>query len=75
MRNGNDRHVISAELSYHLSICEFCLAEVEFYRQHPPVEEEVTPEEMPKPLFDLAEALLHGKSDSTPLYKLIDDRN
>ncbi len=62
-------------IGYHLSICEFCLSEVEFYRFYPPVDEKVTAERIPAPLLELAEALLHKDRDLTPLYRLIDTRN
>ena len=61
------------DLERHLSVCEFCSAEVDLYRHHPPVVEEVVDVEMPRPLFELAEAILHdGKTDLSPLYRLID---
>jgi hypothetical protein len=44
----------------HLSACEFCVSEVEFYSNFPPAEETVQPPEIPEPLFELAESLLKG---------------
>ena len=58
-------------LEEHLGVCEFCSAEVDLYLHYPPVEDEVTPGEMPRPLFELAEALLRGKGDLRLLDKLI----
>ncbi len=55
----------------HLAICEFCAAEVEFYTNYPQAEEKVEPTEMPKPLFELAEALLNKKSDDAFFDKLL----
>lgn len=46
----------------HLVACEFCSSEVDFYERYPVSREaEEAPAEasMPKPLFDLAEALLN----------------
>ena len=54
----------------HLSNCEFCAAELEFYRRYPPREEKVELENIPEPLFELADALLHKRRDLTELYKL-----
>jgi hypothetical protein len=48
----------------HLSACEFCTSEVAFYERYPVARDtEDTPAEakMPKPLFELAEALLNRK--------------
>ncbi len=67
---GMDRVV-----GYHLSLCEFCLAEVEFYRFYPPIEEKVTADTIPAPLLELADALLRRAHDLTPLYRLIDKGN
>jgi hypothetical protein len=66
-----DPWMYTLELEEHLSRCEFCSAEVEFYRHYPPVEETVVVGEMPRPLFELAEALLKKDSDLSPLYRLI----
>ena len=52
-----------ASIRRHLAVCEFCSAEVEFYTNYPPAETKVEPTEMPRPLFELAEALLTKKSD------------
>jgi hypothetical protein len=57
----------------HLIECEFCDAEVEFYRQFPPVDESVPAGKIPKPLFELADALLKKERDLSPLYRLIGD--
>ncbi|MEQ1765135.1 MAG: hypothetical protein ABL984_18555 [Pyrinomonadaceae bacterium] len=54
----------SRPIGRHLSACEFCTSEVAFYERYPVAREtEDTPEEtkMPKPLFELAEALLNRK--------------
>jgi hypothetical protein len=46
----------------HLSECEFCAAEVEFYAHFPQAEEEECIErEIPAALFELAEAILSNK--------------
>ena len=58
----------------HLGVCEFCLAEVDFYADFPPVEEEdADAGPVPEPLRQLAEALLHERYDLSPLYKLLTD--
>lgn len=52
------------ELRRHLAACEFCSAEVEFYEHYPQAEDGTRADagSMPKPLFELAEALLVRKS-------------
>lgn len=53
---------IARPIGRHLSVCEFCTSEVAFYERYPVSREaEETPSEskMPKPLFELAEALLN----------------
>ena len=53
---------VSRAIGRHLSGCEFCTSEVAFYERYPVAREgDETPVEsnMPKPLFDLAEALLN----------------
>ena len=57
----------------HLLECEFCDAEVAFYGHFPPSEESVPAGRIPKPLFELANALLKKERDLTPLYRLIGD--
>ena len=70
-QNGRIRLDSCGEIFDHLAECEFCAAEVEFYRVHPPLEETVVAEKMPAPLFELANALLQKDRDLTPLYRLI----
>jgi len=67
-----DSGLNSETTTQHLASCEFCAAEASLYRVHPPLPENVSVEEIPKPLYELAEALLHGKSDAKPLYRLIE---
>lgn len=60
----------------HLAICEFCMAEVEFYESYPPVAEQDDAAEVdsiPTPLFELAEALLIKKRDDAFFDRLMDD--
>lgn len=58
------------EVRRHLSGCDFCAAELEFYRRYPPGEENVEPADIPEPLLELAHALLHKRRDVSELYKL-----
>jgi hypothetical protein len=65
----------SSEIRKHMTSCEFCSAEVEFYSHYP--QEEVSSEitEIPAPLFELAEALLKNRSgDSSSLYSLLNEK-
>ena len=48
----------------HLSACEFCVSEVEFYGNFQPGEESVQTPEIPKSLFELAESLLNRETES-----------
>jgi hypothetical protein len=56
----------------HLEICDFCRAEVEFYRAFPPVDE-VSPEPGPVPeaLYQLAMALLDRPASLVAFYRLV----
>ena len=62
----------SREIRRHLETCEFCQAEVEFYAHYPPADEKILTAEMPKPLYELAHALLgNRRNDFSTLNKLI----
>ena len=68
-----------SDVRRHLSICEFCEAEVEFY-SHYPQEEALFDQseimEIPPPLFELAEALLKNRSgDSDSLNNLLYEKD
>ncbi len=52
---------VFGSIESHLAVCEFCAAEMEFYRHYPQSEEAVAGAEIPPPLLELAEALLSGK--------------
>lgn len=56
---------------HHLAVCEFCEAEVSFYRRFPPMEASFEPVPMPEPLFELAEALLVKNRGIGPLKNLL----
>ena len=59
----------------HLSACEFCSSEVGFYERYPVSREaEESPSEtsMPKPLFDLAEALLNRERGKESMDKIME---
>jgi hypothetical protein len=62
----------------HLSACEFCSSEVEFYEHYPVAREaEESPAEtkMPQPLYELAESILNrnrGKQSIAEMMKEID---
>jgi hypothetical protein len=62
----------------HLSTCEFCEAEVEFYSRFPQDEnasENAVSAEIPAPLFQLAEALLKKHhTDAMSLNSLLKDK-
>jgi len=48
----------------HLSACEFCVSEVEFYSNFQPGEERIQIPEIPESLFELAESLLKRETES-----------
>lgn len=58
-------------VSRHFCECEFCRAELEFYRHYPQPTDIPQFEEIPAPLFDLATSLLNRNRDLKPLYKLM----
>lgn len=50
----------------HLRFCEFCASEVELYKHYPQSEEiieSVEDSDIPRPLYELAEALLSNRHD------------
>ncbi len=66
-----------ASIRKHLAICEFCAAEIEFYENYPPqtgdTEEPTEAAQMPRPLYELAEALLTKKRDDAFFDKLLEE--
>jgi hypothetical protein len=62
----------------HLTACEFCSSEVEFYEHYPvakEVEESPADTKMPQPLYELAESILNrhrGKQSIDEMMKEID---
>ena len=56
----------------HLAACEFCAAEVEFYKHYPQAEERIETDEIPRPLYELAETLLgNRRNDFSMLNNLL----
>lgn len=67
---------VSREIGRHLGICEFCASEVDFYEKYPAsadIDEISEPAEMPKPLFELAEALLDQGRGSESIARIMKD--
>ena len=54
----------AVDIRIHMSTCEFCTAEAEFYSRYPQSTEDLSaePSEIPAPLFELAEALLKNRN-------------
>ena len=51
------------QIANHLASCDFCWAEVDFYRHYPPELTKVPlAPEIPAPLHELAETLLNGET-------------
>lgn len=61
---------VREELRIHLSTCNFCAWELDLYRRYPPTYETVEAPEIPEPLLELANSLLHKRRDLTELYRL-----
>lgn len=60
------------QIRRHLETCEFCQAEVEFYAHYPQTDEKIETAEIPKPLYELALALLgNRRNDFSTLNKLM----
>lgn len=67
---------IGSHVREHLAACEFCAAELAFYRRYPmDLEEELTePEAIPEPLYQLAEALLQHNAAPGSFNQLLKGR-
>lgn len=66
----------SRTIGKHLSLCEFCSAEVAFYERYPNPGESDEPDDvvkMPEPLFELAEAILNHKRGSQSMADIMKD--
>lgn len=60
------------EIRRHLETCEFCQSEVEFYAHYPQTDEKIETVEIPKPLYELALALLSNRhNDFSTLNKML----
>ncbi len=77
-QNGESDPTGGREIRVHLSSCEFCSAEVEFYSHYPHADATPEPTEaaqIPAPLFELAEALLKNRqADASSLNALLKDK-
>jgi anti-sigma factor ChrR (cupin superfamily) len=75
---GDLKSAESRVIGRHLSACEFCTSEVDFYEHYPvakEVEESTADTKMPEPLYELAESILnrkHGKQSIADMMKDID---
>ncbi len=77
-QNGSLESGPGSEIRQHLTSCEFCSAEVEFYAHYPQGREDengdsAEPSKIPGPLYELAEALLKHKSDCSSLDVLLEE--
>lgn len=73
-QNGETSKTKTKAIGKHLSNCEFCAAEIELYAHCPQAEENCLETEIPRPLFELAEALLcNGQKDFFLLNRLLND--
>ena len=75
-QNNDLRRERDSEIGRHLTSCEFCSAEVEFYSRYPQDDTTGETAEIPAPLFELAEALLKNRhSDPSTLNSLLKETN
>ena len=75
-QNGDVPAKETERIRTHLSGCEFCLAEIEFYSHYPQSDEKIAEVEIPLPLYELAEALLSNKhKDFSLLNKLLNEND
>ena len=73
---GDLEGVRGRDVGRHLSSCEFCSSEVDFYEHYPvakDADESAENVKMPKPLFELAEAILNRKRGSESIEDLMKD--
>ena len=76
---GDLESAASRPIGRHLATCEFCTSEVAFYERYPVAREtedtSTADSKMPKPLFELAEALLNrrrGQESMDEMLKQLD---
>jgi len=76
--SGELAHATELAVGEHLTVCEFCEAEVEFYSRFPQedfLNESPVSADIPAPLFQLAEALLKKHhTDAKSLNSLIGNK-
>lgn len=74
---GDIEGVEGRAIGKHLRECDFCAAEAEFYGRYPQIADEPdeAPENvsMPKPLHDLAEALLNKRMSSSSMERILNE--
>lgn len=75
-QNGDVPEKEAGRIRKHLTNCEFCLSEIEFYSHYPQADEKIAEVEIPMPLYELAEALLSNKhKDFSLLNKLLNEND
>ena len=73
--NGDIQSGESEDIRKHLTSCEFCAAEVEFYARFPQAEDVFTETKIPLPLYELAEALLSNRQKNFRLLNKLLNEN
>lgn len=77
-QNGYLPRTNAREIGRHLTDCDFCEAEVEFYSNYPQGQDDIRVEaaEIPAPLYELAEALLKNRhGDPSSLNALLKEKS
>ncbi len=72
-QTGNIDAGSETKIRQHIADCDFCAAEADFYASYPQDEVQIKPAEIPKPLFELAEALLTKRSADDHFLSLMKD--
>lgn len=71
-RQGRLGSFASDIISKHIESCDFCSAELEFYRHFPAIPvENVKAEQIPGPLYDLAQAILTNRTSGVSALQTI----
>lgn len=72
-QTGNIDAGSETKVCKHIAACDFCAAETDFYANFPQDEDQIQPAEIPKPLYELAEALLTRRHGEAHFSRLMND--
>ncbi len=66
-QNNDASNDLKKRIAKHLKKCDFCGAEADIYSRYPLPEENSVTDEIPSPLFELAESLMNNRSKGSSL--------